>query len=63
MKSNTDLWIMRKQYIGQYAAIIFLTYVFNIGERSLDRFQMSRQNGQISLTEMLPSKLKLRLFI
>ncbi|KAI8979848.1 kinase-like domain-containing protein [Mycotypha africana] len=54
MSSFSDYWMHRKRFISQYAAATFMTYLFNVGKRTPHRLIVSRQTGNIWMTELLP---------
>jgi transformation/transcription domain-associated protein len=54
--SYTDYWMHRKQFIGQYATSTFISYLFSIGQRTPHRMSISRETGNVWMTEMLPGK-------
>lgn len=57
MKSNEDLWTIRKQFTSQMAAVSFMTYIMSICQRHPHKFMISRNTGKLYTTEVLPSKL------
>jgi transformation/transcription domain-associated protein len=56
MDSPESLWLMRKQFALQTAAISFLTYVCCLNNRTPNRFHLSRKTGMMYMTEILPSE-------
>ncbi|KAJ3074848.1 hypothetical protein HDU98_010028 [Podochytrium sp. JEL0797] len=55
MRSYTDLWIMRKQFTHQMAAVTFMTYLFSIGHRHPSKFHISMKTGDIWTSDLLPT--------
>ncbi|KAL7750961.1 transcription-associated protein 1 [Sorochytrium milnesiophthora] len=51
----TDLWMLRKVFTTQMAAVTFMTFVLNIGLRFPRSIHISRSKGSIWLSECLPS--------
>jgi transformation/transcription domain-associated protein len=49
-----DLWLFRKQFTLQYAAIAFQTYLLAINNRYPQRLYFSRAKGNVWSAEMLP---------
>ncbi|KAG2212646.1 hypothetical protein INT47_000623 [Mucor saturninus] len=52
--SYTDYWMHRKQFIAQYATATFMSYLFSVGHRTPHKITLSRKNGNIWMTELLP---------
>ncbi|KAJ3410576.1 hypothetical protein HDV05_003644 [Chytridiales sp. JEL 0842] len=55
MKSHTDLWLIRKQFTSQMAAVTFMTYLLSIGHRYPQRFHISLNSGNVWASELLPT--------
>jgi transformation/transcription domain-associated protein len=55
MNGPTELWMMRKQFASQMAAINFMTYIFCIAGRNPSRYTVSRDSGRITMHELTPS--------
>ena len=55
MSSPSDLWIMRKQFTLQMAATMFLTYILFISARYPGRIHISRSNGVVIMSDMVPT--------
>ncbi|KAI9139518.1 hypothetical protein BKA69DRAFT_1040037 [Paraphysoderma sedebokerense] len=51
----TDLWMIRKQFTSQMAAVTFMTYVMGVGHRYPQKFNISRTTGNIWASDALPS--------
>lgn len=56
MTSAESLWIMRKQFALQTAAVTFLTYLCCLNNRAPNRFHLSRKTGMMYMTEILPGE-------
>lgn len=56
MGSYTDYYMLRKQFISQYATATFLAYIFSAGLRSPTKIAISRSTGEVWMPEFLPSK-------
>ncbi|KAJ3326459.1 hypothetical protein HDU76_012906 [Blyttiomyces sp. JEL0837] len=54
MDSYTDLWIMRKRFTNQMAAVTFMTHVLSIGHRYPQKFHISMQSGNVWASDLLP---------
>ncbi|KAI9356612.1 hypothetical protein BD770DRAFT_444067 [Pilaira anomala] len=54
LNSYTDYWMHRKQFIAQYATATFMSYLFNVGHRTPHKITISRKNGNVWMTELLP---------
>ncbi|GAA5802218.1 hypothetical protein HPULCUR_007681 [Helicostylum pulchrum] len=54
LNSYTDYWMHRKQFIAQYATATFMSYLFNVGHRTPHKITLSRKNGNVWMTELLP---------
>ncbi|CAG8831232.1 23310_t:CDS:1, partial [Gigaspora margarita] len=54
MKSHEDLWTIRKRFTSQMAAVSFMTYIMSINQRYPHKFMISRNTGNIWMTELLP---------
>jgi transformation/transcription domain-associated protein len=54
MADAESLWLMRKQFAMQTAAVSFLTYVCCLSNRTPSRFHFSRKTGLMYMTEILP---------
>ncbi|CAO3644378.1 unnamed protein product [Mucor hiemalis] len=52
--SYTDYWMHRKQFITQYASATFMSYLFSVGHRTPHKITLSRQTGNVWMTELLP---------
>ncbi|EKM59507.1 uncharacterized protein PHACADRAFT_205724 [Phanerochaete carnosa HHB-10118-sp] len=50
----TELWRFRKEFSTQIAASCFITYVLALSSRTPSRFHISRNSGQVALSEVLP---------
>jgi transformation/transcription domain-associated protein len=57
MATFSDFWTMRKQFSAQAAMTAFMTYTMNIGHRLPHKMLISRQTGNILITELLPCML------
>ncbi|KAI8367767.1 hypothetical protein BD560DRAFT_353389 [Blakeslea trispora] len=58
LDSYTEYWSHRKQFISQYATATFASYLFNIGNRTPHKMTISRQQGDLWMTELLPGWLQ-----
>ncbi|KAI8370186.1 hypothetical protein EDC96DRAFT_563874 [Choanephora cucurbitarum] len=58
LDSYTEYWSHRKQFISQYAAATFASYLFSIGNRTPHKMTVSRQQGDLWMTELLPGWLQ-----
>jgi transformation/transcription domain-associated protein len=56
LASYDDYWFHRKRFIAQYATATFMTYLFNVGHRTPHKIAISRQTGNVWMTEFLPGK-------
>lgn len=56
MAGPMDLWLMRKQFTLQVAAMSFMTYVLYAGSRTPARISISKQTGRIYASEVIPGK-------
>ncbi|RUP49800.1 hypothetical protein BC936DRAFT_141434 [Jimgerdemannia flammicorona] len=54
MSSYTDFWMIRKQFTTQLASTTFMTYIMSVAHRQPYKFFISRNNGNIWMTELLP---------
>ncbi|KAI8806472.1 hypothetical protein BJ742DRAFT_680099, partial [Cladochytrium replicatum] len=54
MESYSDLWVFRKQFSGQLAAVTFLTHTMCIGQRLPQKFNISCRTGNIWASEVVP---------
>ncbi|CEG78709.1 hypothetical protein RMATCC62417_13277 [Rhizopus microsporus] len=54
LASYDDYWFHRKRFIAQYATATFMTYLFNVGHRTPHKIAISRQTGNVWMTEFLP---------
>lgn len=61
MSSYTDFWMIRKQFTAQLATTTFMTYIMSVAHRQPCKFFISRNNGNIWMTELLPGKIILHL--
>lgn len=57
LNSYTDYWMHRKQFIAQYATATFMSYLFNVGHRTPHKITISRKNGNVWMTELLPGMI------
>ncbi|KAJ3344480.1 hypothetical protein HDU83_005150 [Entophlyctis luteolus] len=55
MKTFSDLWNMRKHFTGQMAAVTVMTYLFSIGHRTPQKFNISMRTGDVWSSDLLPS--------
>ncbi|KAJ3121303.1 hypothetical protein HK098_003792 [Nowakowskiella sp. JEL0407] len=55
MASYSDLWMIRKHFTGQLAAVTFMTYILCVGQRYPARFHISCQTGNIWSSELVPT--------
>ncbi|KAJ3100237.1 hypothetical protein HDU97_002421, partial [Phlyctochytrium planicorne] len=55
MASYPDLWLMRKQFTAQMAAVTYMTYVVSIGQRYPHKFHISTKTGNIWVSEVQPT--------
>lgn len=55
MGSYTDYFMLRKQFIAQYATATFMTYVFSVGQRMPYKIAISRSTGDVWMMEFVPS--------
>ncbi|KAL6601053.1 hypothetical protein U3516DRAFT_602921 [Neocallimastix sp. 'constans'] len=55
MKQYIDLFILRKQFTHQMAAVSFMSYVMSIAHRYPHKINISFETGNIWATELLPS--------
>ncbi|ORX76848.1 FAT-domain-containing protein [Anaeromyces robustus] len=55
MKQYIDLFILRKQFTYQMAAVSFMSYVMSIAHRYPHKINISFKTGNIWATELLPS--------
>ncbi|KAL7745967.1 transcription-associated protein 1 [Sorochytrium milnesiophthora] len=55
VSSFTDLWMLRKVFAKQLAAVTFMTYVLNMGLRFPRSIHISRSTGDVWLSECLPT--------
>jgi len=53
MSSASDLWHIRRQMTLHFAAFIFMTYVFPVGNRTPSRISFSRDSGVLYTTDLL----------
>jgi transformation/transcription domain-associated protein len=53
MSNPESLWLMRKQFATQTAALIFLSYFGCLQNRAPNRFHLSRKTGLMYMTEIL----------
>lgn len=56
MGSFTDYYMLRKQFIAQYATATFLSYIFSAGSRLPTKIAISRNTGDVWFPEFAPSK-------
>lgn len=63
LASYTDYWMHRKQFIAQYATATFMSYLFSVGHRTPHKITLSRKNGNIWMTELLPGKFSSNAFL
>lgn len=61
--SYTDYWMHRKQFISQYAAATFMSYLFSVGHRTPHKITLSRKTGNVWMTELLPGKPKYAIYL
>jgi len=57
MKQYIDLFILRKQFTHQMAAVSFMSYVMSIAHRYPHKINISFETGNIWATELLPCNL------
>ena len=57
MSSPESLWLMRKQFAMQMAAVSFLTYFACLTNRAPPRFHLIRKTGQMHMSEILLGEL------
>ncbi|KAJ3373226.1 hypothetical protein HDU91_000939 [Kappamyces sp. JEL0680] len=55
MASFQDLWVLRKRFTSQMAAVSFMCYLLSIGGRIPQKFYISAEKGNIWLPELLSS--------
>jgi len=55
MKQYIDLFILRKQFTYQMAAVSFMSYVMSIAHRYPHKIKISFETGNVWSTELLPS--------
>ncbi len=53
-KTPADLWLIRKQFTHQMAAVSFMTFIMCIGGRSPGKLMISRSTGNIWVNELAP---------
>lgn len=53
--SYPNFWLFRKEFTHQYAAATFLSYVMCINNRFPHKLYISRENGKVFFTELLPA--------
>ena len=53
--SYPDLWLFRKQFSAQLAALSFMTYIMHMGARYPHKLVISRNTGCVWGTELIPS--------
>ncbi|KAL2316433.1 PIKK/TRRAP protein kinase Tra1 [Schizosaccharomyces pombe] len=51
----SDFWFFRRTFTTQYAYMIIMTYVFNIGGRSPQKLFIVKDSGQVMSQDLLPS--------
>jgi len=56
MKEYIDLFILRKQFTYQMAAVSFMSYIMSIAHRYPYKIKISFETGNIWSTELLPCK-------
>ncbi|KAI9481535.1 MAG: hypothetical protein EXX96DRAFT_217391 [Benjaminiella poitrasii] len=54
MSSYTDYWMLRKRLTAQYATATFMVYIFSVGHRMPHKIMISRNSGDVWMTEILP---------
>jgi len=54
MANANALWLLRKQFTTQMAAITFMSYVLNCITRTPSRYHISRSTGQIYMSDFVP---------
>ncbi|KAI7899883.1 uncharacterized protein BX663DRAFT_576399 [Cokeromyces recurvatus] len=54
MSSYTDYWMLRKRFTAQYATATFMVYIFSVGHRMPHKIMISRNTGDVWMTEILP---------
>lgn len=59
MDNANALWLLRKQFTTQMAAVTFMTYVMNCITRTPSRFHISRSTGQVYMSDFVPGALSL----
>lgn len=57
MLGPMELWLMRKQFTLQVAAISFMSYILMMGGRHPQKIAMSKSTGMIYSAELTPCKL------
>lgn len=55
MVTPSDLWLMRKHFTLQMASSMFLTYVLFVSARLPNRIHISRSNGDVSMSDVVPT--------
>lgn len=58
MNDPSDLWRMRKQFALQVASCSFMTYVVCLSGRVPGRFNLSRTTGLMTMSEVLPGRMR-----
>jgi transformation/transcription domain-associated protein len=54
MNGASEVWMMRKQFTLQLAAVNFMTYIFCLAGRNASRFSIARDTGRIIMHELTP---------
>lgn len=62
MKQYIDLFILRKQFTNQMAAVSFMSYVMSIAHRYPHKINISFETGNIWATELLPCNYIINIF-
>lgn len=57
MADANALWVLRKQFTTQMAAITFMSYVMNCITRTPSRYNISRTTGQVYMSDFVPGNI------
>ena len=50
-----DLWLFRRQFSYQFAAVTFMTYIMHISNRHPSKLSISRASGDLWASELIPT--------
>ena len=54
MPTANALWLLRKQFTTQMAAVTFMSYVLNCITRTPSRYHISRSTGLVYMSDFVP---------